>query len=237
MNKSALPYCQNGVGCRLMDMFSIVAPNPSPSSIFISTYMREHRQERVCEEDREICNRHSPFETVATREYFVAGVEKYDVLVSHEVQAFQTFTRTRDNRYTGNVSSMTGKLRSWTDDGTGRVRYVVKKSYAAGENVMMSLDDFLGTAGLTLDTVLPGYYKPIRETVGAHCAPFELPRGLGDMGLGHLRFLDFCFPHSVFWGFALSPGFLPLKLPPTIHACTCGLPLASFYASSRALAP
>ena len=154
-----------------MDMFSIVAPNPSPASIFISTFMREHRQERVCEEDQDVCDLHSPFKTVATREYFVAGVEQYDLLVSHEAQAFQTFTRTRDQRYVGNVSTMTGVLRQYTDDGTGRVRYVVKKSYDAGENVMMSLEEFLSMAGLTLDTVLPGYYKPIRQTVGSRFAP------------------------------------------------------------------
>ena len=154
-----------------MDMFSIVAPNPSPASIFISTFMREHRQERVCQEDQDVCDLHSPFQTVDTREYFVAGVEQYDLLVSHEAQAFQTFTRTRDQRYVGNVSTMTGVLRQYTDDGTGRVRYVVKKSYDAGENVMMSLEEFLSMAGLTLDTVLPGYYKPIRQTVGSRFAP------------------------------------------------------------------
>jgi len=167
LNKSTLPYCQNGASCRLMDMFSIVAPNPSPASIFISTFMREHRQERVCDEDQDVCELHSPFQTVATREYFVAGVEKYDLLVSHEAQAFQTFTRTRDQRYIGNVSTMTGRLRQFTDDGTGRVRYVVQKKYDAGENVMMSLDEFLSMAGLTLDSVLPGHYKPIRQT-GVH---------------------------------------------------------------------
>lgn len=167
LNTSSLSYCQDGSVCRFLDMFSIVAADPEPSSIFISTYMREHRQKRVCDVDADVCDRHSPFETVATREYFVAGVEEYNVLVSHDAQATQMFLETRDERYRGDQSTMSGTLQKYMDDGTGRVRLMVTRTFEEGKPILLSVGELLASAGLSFDSVLPGYFAPIRKS-GVH---------------------------------------------------------------------
>eukprot|EP00284_Hemiselmis_tepida_P014055 CAMPEP_0174919942 /NCGR_PEP_ID=MMETSP1355-20121228/3974_1 /TAXON_ID=464990 /ORGANISM="Hemiselmis tepida, Strain CCMP443" /LENGTH=221 /DNA_ID=CAMNT_0016165217 /DNA_START=80 /DNA_END=741 /DNA_ORIENTATION=- len=137
-NTSELPYCQGGSLCRFVDIYSAVAPDPEAGSIFITTYMREHEQKRLCAADANVCDRRSPFKTVATREYYVAGVESYSVLISQEAVATQFFHKSHDDRFKGDMRSMDGVVQSYRDDGTGRKKDVTLRDFKAGSLMLMT---------------------------------------------------------------------------------------------------
>eukprot|EP00283_Hemiselmis_rufescens_P008693 CAMPEP_0173424138 /NCGR_PEP_ID=MMETSP1357-20121228/4133_1 /TAXON_ID=77926 /ORGANISM="Hemiselmis rufescens, Strain PCC563" /LENGTH=408 /DNA_ID=CAMNT_0014387313 /DNA_START=30 /DNA_END=1252 /DNA_ORIENTATION=- len=164
INSSKLSYCQAGNLCRFVDVDSAVAPDPEPNSIFITTFMREHEQKRLCAADANVCDRRSPFKTVATKEYYVAGVEDYHVLISQEVQATQFYHQTRDKRFTGDMLTMDGKVESYRDDGTGRKKNMKLRDFKAGSLMLMTVGEIVEAAGFDWSHVLQGEHKHIRQS-------------------------------------------------------------------------
>eukprot|EP00282_Hemiselmis_andersenii_P040503 CAMPEP_0172063438 /NCGR_PEP_ID=MMETSP1043-20130122/9572_1 /TAXON_ID=464988 /ORGANISM="Hemiselmis andersenii, Strain CCMP441" /LENGTH=416 /DNA_ID=CAMNT_0012723419 /DNA_START=74 /DNA_END=1321 /DNA_ORIENTATION=+ len=164
LNTSELSYCQGGGMCRFVDIYSAVAPDPEPNSIFITTYMREHEQKRQCAVGANVCDRRSPFQTVATREYYVAGVEQYHVLISQEAQATQFFHQSHDERFKGDMRTMDGKVQSYRDDGTGRKRDITLREFKAGSLMLMTVGEIVEAAGFGWGDILEGEHQPIRQS-------------------------------------------------------------------------
>lgn len=164
VNMSDLAYCQGDYECRLVDSYSAVAADPDPDSIFITTFMAEREQKRICAVDAPTCPYSSPFHTLVKHEYYTAGVDEMMILISHEAQATNFFRQTRDPRFQGDSDSTEGTVQSYRDDGTGRNQTLPLKDLPPGVPFTMLVSEVLNAAGLNLDQPLPGSTHPIRRT-------------------------------------------------------------------------
>ena len=157
INASSLEYCKGEFKCRFVDRHVLVRSDLDQSQIFISTRVTESEQERVCDDDAETCRRSSPFQTTKVVEFLPVGVEDMQVVISHEVEAPNSYARTRNDFFHSGSKSAEGRIVSYRDDGTGRVRLVTLEEVEPTRGLRMTVAELLSYAGLDLDKPVPGW--------------------------------------------------------------------------------
>eukprot|EP00286_Rhodomonas_abbreviata_P017668 CAMPEP_0181319172 /NCGR_PEP_ID=MMETSP1101-20121128/17422_1 /TAXON_ID=46948 /ORGANISM="Rhodomonas abbreviata, Strain Caron Lab Isolate" /LENGTH=365 /DNA_ID=CAMNT_0023426739 /DNA_START=451 /DNA_END=1548 /DNA_ORIENTATION=+ len=170
LNISQIDYCEDK-DCRFVDEHTIFVSGPSEKSLLVSTYIKEREQKRRCKEDAAVCPHMSPFFTEKEDAFYVAGVEKMQIVVEHEAMAPSFYSSYHNEKFRGGSSEMKGKLVSYRDDGTGRVRTVDLNDIDPTVGLRMTVEEVLDAAGLSLDKKLEGEKHPVRHTgavINAH---------------------------------------------------------------------
>jgi len=157
MNYSKFSYCEDH-DCRFVDehvMRGGGGADVNKGVLFVATAISEREQRRVCEDDADTCNRNSAFKTVKADTFYAAGVDDFQIQLSHEAMAPTYYAAKHDERFHGTDKDMEGKLVSFRDDGTGRVRMVDLQEIKPDLGLMMTLSELLDAAGLDLDKPVP----------------------------------------------------------------------------------
>lgn len=149
-----------GTRCRFVDEASVKGSGDlmKAGQLFVATMISEREQKLVCEDNVEVCARKSAFKTEKVDEFYAAGVDEYVAELSFEVFAPTFFALSpppQKRQFHGTSDDMTGKLVSFRDDGTGRLRTVDLKELKPGEGIRFSLAELLDAAGLELDKPIP----------------------------------------------------------------------------------
>ena len=158
LNMSAMAYCQDGNKCRFVDEHVVRGGgggDVNKGHLFVATIISEREQKRECDADAEVCNRNSAFKSVTADTFYVAGIDDFVIKLQHEAMAPTFYAKKHDERYHGTDRDMEGKLVSYRDDGTGRVRMVDLQDIDRSHGLMLSVSELLDAAGLDLDKPLP----------------------------------------------------------------------------------
>eukprot|EP00286_Rhodomonas_abbreviata_P019335 CAMPEP_0181295858 /NCGR_PEP_ID=MMETSP1101-20121128/4377_1 /TAXON_ID=46948 /ORGANISM="Rhodomonas abbreviata, Strain Caron Lab Isolate" /LENGTH=390 /DNA_ID=CAMNT_0023400649 /DNA_START=87 /DNA_END=1259 /DNA_ORIENTATION=- len=152
-------YCRD-MKCRLCDEHDVRYPNTDTREPLVTTYVREARQQRVCHRNATECPFASPFQTALWDDYLVAGVEHFNMRILHSVQAPMFYLQSQASMFKGDSRRMHGRL-------VGRKNgelHTLKEFPANGQADQIGIGEILQAAGVSLDHVLPGHIRPIRET-------------------------------------------------------------------------
>mmetsp|Transcript_18856 Transcript_18856/g.45411 ORF Transcript_18856/g.45411 Transcript_18856/m.45411 type:complete len:392 (-) Transcript_18856:74-1249(-) len=152
-------YCRN-IKCRLCDEHDVRYPNTDTLTPLVTTYVREARQRRVCGRNATECPFKSPFQTILWDDYLVAGIQKFEMRVSHVAQAATFFFQSQDPMFRGDSRHMKGRLVARK----GNDVVSLKEFPANGQADIITIGEILAAAGLDLDDNIPGHVRPIRET-------------------------------------------------------------------------
>jgi len=156
LNSSKLEYCQNRA-CRFIDEHQMRGGGGgdlNKGHLFITTMMSEREQKRRCDDDADTCNRNSAFKTEKADTFYAAGVGAFTIQLSHEAMAPTFYAEKHDERFHGTDKDMEGKLVSYRDDGTGRVRMVDLQEIKPSLGLILSVSELLDAAGLDLDKTM-----------------------------------------------------------------------------------
>ena len=88
--------------------------------------------------------------------FYTAGVDDFSIMLAHEGMAPSFYAKKHEKSYYGSDKDMEGKLVSYRDDGTGRVRTVDLQDIKPELGLLLSVSEMLDAAGLDLD-------KPFRK--------------------------------------------------------------------------
>lgn len=152
-------YCGN-IKCRLCDEHDVRYPNTDTLTPLVTTYVREARQRRVCDRNATECPFRSPFQTILWDDYLVAGIQKFEMRVSHVAQAATFFFQSQDPVFRGDSRHMHGRLVARKGDDVVQL----KEFPANGQVDVITIGEILAAAGVDLDDNVPGHVRPIRET-------------------------------------------------------------------------
>lgn len=146
--------------------------------LFVTTLMSEREQKRQCDEDADVCEVHfskvcfqlsvlhespisltreefcqrsSAFKAEKADTFFAAGVDDFTIQLTHEAWAPFFYSEKHEEIYHGTDKDMDGKLVSFRDDGTGRVRMVDLQEIKPSLGLILTLSELLDAAGVALD--------------------------------------------------------------------------------------
>ena len=93
-------------------------------------------------------------------DYLVAGIQKFEMRVSHVAQAATFFFQSQDPVFRGDSRHMHGRLVARKGDDVVQL----KEFPANGQVDVITIGEILAAAGVDLDDNVPGHVRPIRET-------------------------------------------------------------------------
>jgi len=88
--------------------------------------------------------------------FYTAGVDDFSIMLSHEGVAPAFYAKKHARSFHGTDKDMEGKLVSYRDDGTGRVRTVDLQEIKPELGLLLSVSELLDAAGVEMD-------KPYRQ--------------------------------------------------------------------------